>query len=549
MPLALQLDASDASLMSMGPALGPLSAIVPRYPSSDDRSPGGAVEPESMHVFSRTLTVLLAAGIALFSGHDEGPAFSDRGHVHAAGTTGLGDLQQGEFHVVPPGEPGQLPATEIDARTVAFHPSGDSPAPRATRKAPKVNVFQTGTNAFEPTMGIDSKGRVFFVGADGAQWPLFPTQTMRTSDNGKTWDNVTPKAPQDHPTTEDPYLYMDEDTDRVFTSDFVVPCTVVSRSDDAGNTWASSVTGCDLLDHQTIFAGKPVTSQPIGYPNVVYYCASDYATGMSVSCLKSIEGGQVFFRTGEPAFPGVSDSASAAQCGWGSGHGVAGPDGTIYLPAGVCSHPTLAISRDEGSTWERVEVANIKMGSDGRRDHDAAVAVDSESNLYYSWTGADLKPYLSVSKDGGDTWSKPLMIAPPGVEIATLIALDVAAPGNLAVSFVGSEAQAEFGPGEYNGYMMMTTDALSGDPLFYASRINATDDPIDGACSTGSCAANREFIDVSIAPDGSVWASFADGCYDGSCSHYDKPLVGIPVGRGIAARLVGGARLDQADSS
>lgn len=500
------------------------------------------------HRAGATLTVLLIAVVA-FSGHSQGPASSIEAHVHEAGSTGLRDLQPGEFHVVPPGEPGQLPRAEVGAQTVAFHPSGATPSAWTRRKAPKVKVFQTGTNAFEPTIGINSKGSVFFLGADGAQWPLFPSQTMRTSDNGKTWDDVTPKAPQDHPTTEDPYLYVDEDTDSVFTSDFVLPCTVVSRSDDAGNTWAPSVTGCDLLDHQTIFAGKPAITEPIGYPKVVYYCASDYVTGMSVSCLKSIDGGRVFFRTGEPAFPAISDSGSAAQCGWGSGHGVAGPDGTIYLPAGVCSQPTLAISRDEGATWKRVKVADMKMGSDGRKDHDAAVAVDSENNLYYSWTGADLRPYLSVSKDGGGKWTKPLMIAPPGVKLATLIALDVSAPGNLAVSFVGSETQAGFGRGEYNGYMMMTTGALSRDPLFYASRINPADDPIDGGCVTGACAANREFIDVAISPDGSVWASFADGCYDGSCSHYDKPFVGIPVGRGIAARLVGGTRMAGSGSS
>jgi len=164
-------------------------------------------------------------------------------------------------------------------------------------------------------MGIDSKGRVFFLGTDGAQWPLFPSQTMRTSDNGRTWDDVTPKVPQDHLTTEDPYLYVDEDTDTVFTSDFMLPCTAVSRSDDAGDTWASSVTACDLMDHQTIFAGKPVNSETTGYSRVVYYCAADYVTGLSTSCLKSIDGGQVFLRTGEQPFPGVSDSEVAAQCG------------------------------------------------------------------------------------------------------------------------------------------------------------------------------------------------------------------------------------------
>lgn len=219
-----------------------------------------------------------------------------------------------------------------------------------------------------------------------------------------------------------------------------------------------------------------------------------------------------------------------------------GPDGAIYLPYADCGQPWLAISHDEGATWERVQVAANGVANDGRPEHDAAVAVDRKGNLYYSWTGVDLKPYLSVSTDAGRSWRKLMMIAPPRVKIATLIALDAASPGNLAVSFVGSETQGRFGPGRYNGYMMLTTDALSSDPLFYATAVNDKRQPLDGRCWTGSCAANREFIDISIAPDGTVWAPFADGCYEGSCSR-SAPFVGIPIARGLAARLVGGPRL------
>lgn len=448
------------------------------------------------------------------------------------GATGLGGLEPGELQVVPPGEPGPLPARATGSAAFAFRPSG-APVDELERRRARLEVFRTGAHALEPTLGIDPEGRVFFIGFDGSQWPAFPTETMRTSDNGKTWETVTPPVPQDHPTTEDPYLYVDETTGRVFTTDFMLPCAAVSRSDDAGETWTTSVTACDLLDHQTVFAGKPVTSTPQGYPNVVYYCAADYAIGLGVSCLKSIDGGGIFLRTGAPAYP----ESDPAACGWGSGHGVAGTDGTIYLPAGVCSTPTLAISRDEGATWQRARVAGTKMGSDGRVDHDAAVAVDSKNNLYYSWTGEDLNPYLSVSRDDGATWSKPVDISPPGVKIATLIALDVSSPGNLAVSFVGSRTRSAFGLGRYDGYVMTTSEGLTGDPSFYGARINPAGDPIDGGCSTGSCSTNREFVDVAIAPDGSVWAAFADGCYEGLCGHYDKPFVGIAIGRGLAARL------------
>ena len=490
----------------------------------------------TMFVSSRALSVLLAAALAALSGSPS-MVSSQQLHRHGAGSAGL---HAASVSVVPAGDPGPVPAREAETWTVAFRPSGRTVTPGGPRKGPRVELFQTGTNAIEPTMGIDAEGRIFFIGLDGQQWPVFPTQTMRSTDQGKTWDDVTPAAPQDHPTTEDPYIYVDKDTGRVFTSDFMAPCTAISRSDDAGETWQTSVAACDLFDHQTIFSGTPVTSPTTGYPNIVYYCAVDNASGPGVSCLKSIDGGQTFVRTGQPA---LTEPARAAQCGWGSGHGVVGPEGVVYLPAGVCGRPTLAISHDEGLTWERIEVADMDMGNDGRADHDAAVAVDDENNLYYSWTGADLRPYLSVSIDGGSSWSKPVMIAPPGVKIATLIALDVASPGNVAVSFVGSETRSEFGEGEYSGYMMMTTNALARDPLFHAGRVNPASDPIDGGCDTGSCSTNREFLDVAIAPDGTVWATFADGCYDDLCGHFDKPFVGIAIGRGLVGHLVGGPRL------
>lgn len=489
-------------------------------------------------IVRRASIAFLLAVVAASVGNPPRP---QRGHPH--GSTGLTRAPAGEVHVVPAGPPGRV-ALPAPPRPVAFRPSG-SAGPSA-RAPGKVRVYRTGTNAIEPTLGIDARGRIFFIGVDGEQWPVFPTQTVRTDDGGRTWEDVTPAPPQDHATTEDPYLYVDEATGRVFSTDFMLPCTAVSRSDDAGETWETSVTACDLVDHQTIFAGRPVTSQPSDYPNVVYYCAVDAGAAtvaMAVSCLKSVDGGETFLRTGAPAFTGEPDASQAGRCPGGSGHGVAGPDGTIYLPRGVCSEPWLAISRDEGATWERVRVSAMRMASDGRVDHDAAVAADRKGNLYYSWTGADLKPYLSVSTDGGATWAKPLMIAPPRVRIATLIALDVASPGNLAIAFVGSERQKAFGEGDYNGYIVVTRDGLAPDPLFHATAVNPPSDPIDGMCVTGSCGANREFIDVSIAPDGTPWAAFSDGCYAGSCGHYRTPFLGIAVGRGIVAHLVGGPHL------
>lgn len=223
------------------------------------------------------------------------------GQVREPSATGLSHVEPGEFYLVPAGAPGRVFPSEAGGRAIAFYPSAQRVRESDRRAAPTVELYQTGTNAMEPTMGIDPKGRVFFIGLDGEQWPLFPTQTTRTSDDGRTWENVTPQAANDHPTSEDPYLYVDKETGRIFTTDFQSPCHAVSRSDDAGATWITILTACDLLDHQTVFAGAPVSSVPIGYENLVYYCAVDLAV-IGVSCLKSLDGGNTFIRFA-PASP------------------------------------------------------------------------------------------------------------------------------------------------------------------------------------------------------------------------------------------------------
>ena len=127
------------------------------------------------------------------------------------------------------------------------------------RSAPTPQLYNVGANALEPTLGIDRKGNIFFIAIDGEQFPAFPTETIRSTDNGRTWDNVTPPPPQDHPISEDPYLHVDEDTGRVFSVDFMLPCSAVSYSDDQGKTWSTNVSACDLIDHQTVFTAPPVT--------------------------------------------------------------------------------------------------------------------------------------------------------------------------------------------------------------------------------------------------------------------------------------------------
>ena len=192
------------------------------------------------------------------------------------------------------------------------------------------------------------------------------------------------------------------------------------------------------------------------------------------------------------------------------GHGFVGDDGTVYLPRGWCGQPFLSISKDEGLTWDQVQVAE-----NGAKGHEAGIAADGKGNLYYTWIGGDDLPYFAISRNGGKKWSKPLMVGAPGVNEVTLPTLDVGDPGKIAIAYMGSEnsryakcapdcSQGDYAGVKWNGYMTMTADLFSKNPVFYSGNVNNEVDPMAlGACGPRRCYEAYDFIDVVVGFDGS----------------------------------------------
>jgi hypothetical protein len=339
-----------------------------------------------------------------------------------------------------------------------------------------------------------------------------PVDVLRSSDRGRTWDVASPRLAGNnvHASTGDPYVYVDrtEAGSRVFTVDlegFV--CSLLSFSDDGGETWTTNPLGCGrpVNDHQTVFAGPPVESATLGYQNVVYYCYHDVATS---ACSKSLDGGLTFVPTGAPSF--TNHAYGTELCGGLHGHGYAGPDGTVYIPKGHCGFPWLAISRDEGATWTRVQVAEHASAG-----HEASVAADRRGNVYYAYIGMDMLPYLVVSKDDGESWGRPLMVGRPGVVEASLPSLDVGRSGLVAVGYMGTQDRGgeDYGKVEWDGYVTATRSALAKRPTFYSVSVNDPADPLlRGQCAQVKCGPVYDFIDVVVAPDDTVWGAFVDGC-------------------------------------
>ncbi|MGH2805999.1 MAG: sialidase family protein [Actinomycetota bacterium] len=415
-------------------------------------------------------------------------------------------------------------------------------------------TIYTGVTAFEPTMGIDKKGNIFYQGAELPTPHPFPIVVV-SRDGGRSWDEVTP---QTHALTQDPFLYVDARTGRTFTADLQDPaCATVSHTDDVGRSWTTSE-ACGLNDHQNISAGPPVTSPTVGYPNVVYMCAVDAGLGTysTVSaCLKSLDGGITWVRTGSPAYTAdprheQGNFGIPGLCGGTTGHGYVDSKGTLYLPSGWCGQPYLAISKDEGATWERIQVADNGMPGieGGEFEHEAAVAVDATGNIYYFWTARNRLPYLAVSRDEGKSFSKPMMVGPPGLKEAWGPTMDVGATGKIALAYIGSTnapgGKSPTGRGPlyktvtWNGYITTSIDALSNKPRFFTASVNRASDPLmRGECGAVRCGVQYDFIDVVIDPDGRPWTAMVDGCPapGGPC--------GDPLGAGVVGTVIGGHRL------
>ena len=410
-----------------------------------------------------------------------------------------------------------------------------SPAPYAG-EALVVQPHYIGRDAAEPTMGVDKDGVAFYAaGAFDGPAGLAHTKIFRSTDNGTTWQDTTFGASgQDFPpTTLDPYVYVDSATGRVFSIDLFGAGSFLVYSDDKGETWQqSAISAPGVNDHQTFFTGPPPKANPLittqdTFPNVAYYCVNTLG---GASCSLSTDGGQTFQPTTQP-FTGF---------GGLHGHGEVDADGRVFIPYGT-GGTNIAISEDGGVTWENVEVSPEIPAADVH----TAVAADRAGNLYYVWyDGRELLPYLSVSRDHGKTWGKPMMIAPPGVHDVNFPEIVAGDAGKIAIIFPGSsvdDQEDETRP--WHAWMTVSTNALDPNPLFVANVADPGDVLHRGTCN-GRCAGMFDFLDLQLSlKDGTAWATFTDTCTPENDCPTDRSSGLATDAQGVAVHQIFGPKL------
>lgn len=439
----------------------------------------------------------------------------------------------------------------------AYNPGrGTAPSVDAeyTGEALTVQTGYVGRGAAEPTIGVDKAGNAFVAAGqfDGLARVLPRTFVMKSSDGGTTWSKTSPMIPgttePNPPVTADPMVVLDQETGRLFNPELYGACNYMGISDDQGKTWISNPAACGNLtvDHQTVaVAPFPPNLKPLqrGYPNVVYYCANRIA---DANCGRSLDGGLAWSATPTPAFLGY-DPAAGGLCGGLHGHLDGDSQGRIFLPKGHCGKPWLAVSEDGGNTWTRTKVSDMRSS-----DTHLSVATDAADNVYVLWPDENRLPWLAVSTDHGKTFGEPMMVAPPGVKETAFAVMEAGDAGKVSITFLGNTSGDRKNlQRPWNQYLTLTENVFDANPLFVSTTANPEADPIirggcedDASGGGGRCGGVWDFIDIQTSPaDGMTWVVGADGCQKTTCTKTGGRDENSMTGEGFAVRQLTGPRI------
>ena len=428
--------------------------------------------------------------------------------------------------------------------------------PAGARTSPPRNAYNIGFETFEPTIGATSKGDLYFSTTPSrgvaAGWRA---SIAKSTDLGRTWKDVGPTLPTGHsnpPETNDPYIYVDPGTDRIFTFHMapILTCSVLSFSDDGGKTWMSNPRGCSptaVWDHQTIVAAKPRNVETAGYPNVLHQCVNAVYAAM---CATSLDGGL----TWGASVPAYANEEVDNLCGAQHGHLAAGPRGHVYLPTSRCgTKPMVYISGDDGLTWRKSVISNKNTPF-----VDPTVSVDARGNLYAAFIDEAGWLYYATSRDNGKKWSKAIKVARGyTTNMPVIVAGDA---GKAAIAYPATDDLVRGyktkgyadGPARpwvnkkvvWGANYTVTTNGLDRKPRF-RTVVATGSDPIGRGvvCVNATrCAYLVDFIEAVLGPDGRPYASFADGCIK-KCSRTWKGEQIDGTGVGVMTTLSSGPRL------
>lgn len=401
----------------------------------------------------------------------------------------------------------------------------------------------------EPNIGITGSGAIFVTTFD---------QVRRSTDHGESWqivyDFTLPGAPevQDQWSTSDPMLWVDTDTDRIFTLNMQAgtTCFHLAWSDDDGATWSDRIEtpdpkgmdcGMPYVDHPKLVtapSGPDALLGPVGYDNVVYTCVNKIIPTPVTSlvlgtwCKTSLDGGRTWAWETNAIPP-------EGECAGINGHPAAFADGTVVVPAGhfggleggCKAPPRVAISSDNGQSWEMRRMP----GDAWMQSIDPDITITPDGTAYMVYRDADQMTYLVRSTDRFETWEGPWRISPHGQELNVFQAITSGDDGRISVAFLGTtttqpvpddptappvDPSTAVGGTRWNLYVASSIDADAETPSFVVQQINPDQDPVQvgciwlqgGAGGPNLCRNLLDFIDMTRDNEGRFHVAITDGC-------------------------------------
>ena len=365
----------------------------------------------------------------------------------------------------------------------------------------KGTYYGIGFSTFEPTIGITSADNLYMTswgnGPGGSTAIIRCTDMIEMVDiSSYSCENTYQGAVAN---SNDPYVYVDRWTDRIMKFDMhALAGMTVEWSDDEGETWgpfglASFATGYSVQDHQTI-ASSPYNAA--FHETTWVFCVN--GNWQSPLCSTSNDGGL----TWGPEVPGAPVNCNSGGL---TGHMVGANDGNFYRGNPSCDGEGYSIYRSTngGLTWTEHELPTDVTGmADTWNFEEAQVYPDEENNLHAMWMGADDLPYYSYSFNQGDSWSAPLMVAPPGLNGTGFPAVAAGDSGKVAFAYLG-----DTGGDTLNGYISIMTDSFSETPLITTVQVNEFGDPLslEADCGYNRCGGFGDFIDILVDNHGRAW--------------------------------------------
>ena len=150
---------------------------------------------------------------------------------------------------------------------------------------------------------------------------------------------------------------------------------------------------------------------------------------------------------------------------------------------------------------------------EGWHSHEVATAVDDAGNVHVTWIGDGRMPWYAYSRDLGETWSSPMMMAAPGVQETGFPTIFAGAEGRVVVGYIGeiNDVETNATNSGWGGYMAIMTDAFAEWPLITSVAVNLPDDPLDitSNCGDVRCGGFGDFIDVEIDDEGRPWIALS----------------------------------------